>query len=816
MFRRIFIFLSFVGTFCSFIYASPNDNNVTWSGLRHDTFDNFYRSPFGAVTVGSPVTIRFRTLRNDVTNVFLRVYELDPTTGNTVGPNDQPLAVASSDSTYDFWQINFAAPVSPKLFYYKFRVVDGTDEDFYSDEHLGDHDNLNQGGVGAPADNEPFHAFQLTVYKADFSTPGWLHNSAVYQIFVDRFRNGDVSNDWCRAGSTSGCPSLYGASPAANITHTNWNELMVDPRATGNNNAYGSQFYGGDLNGVREKLDYIKSLGINTIYLNPVFSARSNHGYDTDNFLEIAPQIGGDAAFDSLIAAANARGIKIILDGVWNHVSQDSLYMDYFHRYPELGGCESFASSYRSWFSWNATATTVPCVTSHYVGWFGFGGLPELTEIDAVRNFIYRDPINNVTKKWLDRGASGWRFDVADNISNNWWTEYRDYARSYKSDAPLIGEVWPDASRYLAGNQLDGVMNYRFRKNVLGFARGFDWLDNDNNGTNSIIGLTPSQFNLSMKSIREDYPLPAQLSMLNLLDSHDTNRALYVLKNTTETQSDAKERLKLAALFQFTYLGAPMVYYGDEVAINSPSLGSGGGLPEDDPYNRAPYPWSDENGNQNAYGPADAGVKNFYATLGLIRKAFISLRIGTFEELLTGDTTPSATDDNSFAFARVLQSEKVIVAMNNGVVANTVAIPVSAYFADGQRLRDYLGIASGQVTYFTVSGGNVVVTLPPRSGVILTIAGQPGATAVINGRISFASGSGVRRVRMTLRNETNGSIQKVQTDGDGNYRFSNIAAGDIYTIVPELRFHSFTPIEATVAGTGDLNSANFSARRNTF
>ncbi|HNQ14790.1 MAG TPA: glycoside hydrolase family 13 protein, partial [Pyrinomonadaceae bacterium] len=694
------------------VFAASNDNNVEWNGLEHDTFAESYRTPFGAVTAGTNVMLRFRSFRNDLTAVFLRVYAYDPPTGTTAGPTDTALAITSSDATYDYWSLNYQTPGSPKIIYYKFRVVDGTDIDYYSDLYLDDHDNLGQGGVGSAYDNEPFPSFQITVYDPNFTTPAWLQNAAVYHIFPDRFRNGNIANDWCRAGSTTGCPSLYGNSPSANIAFTSWNSQICDPRLPSPcSNNYGSQFFGGDLKGVEDKLDYIKSLGFDAIYLNPVFKARSNHRYDTDDYLAIAPELGGDAAFQSLVSAANQRGMKLILDGVWNHMSQDSEYFDYYHRSGVVGACESLASPYRSWF--NFFNGNTPCSTSDYEGWFGFGGLPVLNENAAVKDFFYRTPTDNVTEYWYDRGAGGWRFDVATDISHQWWNEYRGFAKIYKPDGPLIGEIFPDASQYLAGDQLDGVMNYRFRKSAIGFARGADWADNDNNGNNRILGLTPSQLDTSLRSIREDYPVPAQRAMLNLLDSHDTNRALYTLTvNGDSGLTEAKERLELAALLQFTYIGAPMVYYGDEAAINAPALAvNGGGLSEDDPYNRAPYPWDDEAGNPNIYGPADLDMIGFYSKLGTIRKRHSALRTGDFQSILTGDTTASTTDNGTFAFARFDAMEKIVVAMNNAATSNTASLPVGGIFADGTVVRDLLGSGT-----FTVSGGQIGVVIPSRSG----------------------------------------------------------------------------------------------------
>ena len=210
---------------------ASNDNNVEWNGLEHDTFDSFYLSPFGAVTTGTTVNIAFRTFRNDVTGVQMRVYEYDPPTDNTVGPIDMAMTLSSSDATYDYWSINYQTPSTRKIVYYKFRVTDGSDTDFYSDSYVDDHDNLGQGGAGAAANDEPFPSFQLTVYEPGFSTPSWLHRSAVYHIFPDRFRNGETTNDWCRTGSTSGCPALYGGSPSDNISYDDWNSLICDPRA---------------------------------------------------------------------------------------------------------------------------------------------------------------------------------------------------------------------------------------------------------------------------------------------------------------------------------------------------------------------------------------------------------------------------------------------------------------------------------------------------------------------------------------------------------------------------------------------------------
>ncbi|HEV2860943.1 MAG TPA: alpha-amylase family glycosyl hydrolase [Pyrinomonadaceae bacterium] len=700
------------------VNTPPPAGDVQWDGLRHDTFDPYYRSPFGAVPAGSPVTLRFRTAHFDVTGVDVRVYTFDPATGATAGPVDHPMSFLENrtegGTEYDIWTRTITTPASPAILYYKFRVTDQADEDFYSDSYSDDHDNLNQGGAGAASDGEPFPAFQITAYDPSFQTPAWLHSANVYQIFPDRFRNGDPSNDYCRPGSTAGCPTFYGDQTP--LLREPWNTAIGDPRQPGEfQNQYGTQFYDGDLKGIEQRLDYLQSIGVDTLYLNPIFKARSNHRYDTDDFLEVDPALGGDAALASLKTEMERRGMRLILDGVFNHSSSDSVYFDLYQRYAADGGCESAASPYRGWFNFfNANA---PCAFGDYEAWFGFGSLPVFRDDSpGVRDFFYRAPGANVTQYWYERGASGWRFDVANEISHGWWNEYRPLAKGYKSDGPLVGEIWPDASQWLAGDQLDSVMNYRFRKNVLGFARGqFNWSDNDNSDGNQIVALTPSQFDRALRSVREDYPEQATAAMLNLVGSHDTNRSLYVLTVGGDNGlAEAKQRLKLSALFQFTYPGAPMVYYGDEAAVNAPSLANGPNGPEDDPYNRAPYPWADEPGDAGAYGPADQSIVGYYTTLAHMRKQHAALRTGSFETLLTGDTTPSTTDDNTYAFARVGGGETAVVALNNGTGDNTASVPVASYFADGTQLRDALSGAT-----YGVTGGRVNLTLAARGGAVL-------------------------------------------------------------------------------------------------
>jgi len=679
----------------------------------------------GAAPESTPVTLRFRTLHSTgVYAVALRTYLLDTATGNTTGPVDTNMPfeqnITVNGTEYDIWKTAITMPSTPTIYYYKFHATEGPTSGFYSDDYLDDYDNLNKDGPGAPSDTEPFDSFQITVYDPNFHTPAWMANAIIYQIFPDRFRNGNPANDYCVNGSSAGCPSFYGGAPSSTIAVTPWNNLLCDPyNSSGNcSGNFGQVFYGGDLLGIQNELDYIQNLGFDTIYLTPIFEASSNHRYDTDDYLTVDPALGGNAAFQALITEMNHRGMRVILDAVFNHASSDSSYFNRYSRFPNLGACQSLSSPYRAWFHFNDN--NVPCTSADYPNWGGTDTLPLFDHTQsAVQNFFYGDPANSVMKTWYAAGASGWRFDVAPdpNFSHSWWVNTRIAAKTYNSDGPLIGEIWPNASQWLAGDQLDSTMNYRFRRNVLGFARGqYGWIDTNDNGNDSIIPLTPSQFDAANRAVRDDYPPQATAAMVNLIDSHDTNRALYVLTEQGDTGlTQAKQRLELAALFQFTYIGAPTVFYGDEAAINAPSRYSNTNGPVGDPYARAPYPWTDQPGDPTIYGPPDQNVIAFYTRLSHLRKHYPALSSSNFVTLLTGDTQQPSTAAGTYAYARVSSNAPTaIVALNNTSTVNTPSIPVSPYYTDGTALQDALSSAT-----YTVSSGKLSLTLNPITGAIL-------------------------------------------------------------------------------------------------
>jgi glycosidase len=635
--------------------------------LFHDSFDAKYRTPFGAVPAGSKVTLRLRVTGARPRSVALHLER----------------RFVAMRRTAQMWGTTVAVTRTPSIVHYDFRVRVGRRTLWYGDN--GDTDTV-RGGTGITTAQEQV-PYTLTAYDPAFRTPAWAQGAVVYSIFPDRFRNGDRSNDYCRAGSTTGCPVFYGGTPA--LAHATWNEPVETPPP------FNRDFFGGDLRGIQDELAYLQSLGVDAIWLNPIFKARSNHRYDTDDYTHVDPALGGDGAFEPLVIAAGDHGIRLILDGVFNHASSDSLYFDRFHRYPTEGACESSSSPYRAWFQ--VTGGT-PCSSGDYKSWAGTDTLPVFAHDNAgVKDFLFRGS-HAVARRWLRLGAAGWRLDAAQEIDHPWWREFRAALKPEFAEAPLIGEVTAgatDAGDYLLGNELDGVMNYRFRAAALRFAAGQTL--SDSNGADGA-PLTPSQLGHALTAMWEEYPRQASAVSFDLIDSHDTERALTTLARGGNLD-EARARLRLAALLQFTWVGAPMVLYGDEVAINAP-----GG----DPFNRAPYPWTDESGNVGLYGPPDAATLAYYSKLGSLRRSLPALRSGSFQTLF-------ADANGVYAFARAAAPAKpVIVALNKSAGSQTATIPARNLYPNGTVLVDQLLGAEA-----SVNGGAIRVTVPGRSGLVL-------------------------------------------------------------------------------------------------
>ena len=730
------------------------DNNVWWNEVYHNTREAYYRTPFGAVPTGQTVTIRLRTAVNDLSDATLVVYNMDPsddTDGTPDGTywNVQSTPVAS-DSTYDYYEFTVSAS-STRILYYKFRLRDGSDCDWYVDDYAHDnydHEDRYENGTGQMVEGASGNqcgdsaagyannSFNITVYDNAFTVPDWAQNAVVYQIMPDRFRNGDSSNDsaW-PYGDVYGTPIHL---------HTTWNEAPDDPRDSSSPyyQHWSADFFGGDLQGIMDELDYLQSLGVTALYLNPIFSAPSNHGYDTTDYLKINPRYGDLALFQTLATEAEARGIKIILDGVFNHTGSDSRYFDRYNHWDAAGNpdtaantsgaCEHESSAYNDFYTFNAGSG--PCTgrtdgNEQYDSWWGYDTLPLLNENTAVKDFIfdYSDDDASpsaVVQYWYSQGADGWRFDVADELSHTFWREFRAQVKGNDAlDGPLYGEIWYEAQPWLYGDQLDASMNYRYRKAVLGFLVDSDWTDNDNQADRTVWSLTPSEFDYVLGSIREDYPAPAWYAMMNLMGSHDTNRALFVLRERSTDLNAALGKMKMLAALQFTYPGAPTIYYGDETGLGAADWGgyglwgagkSDGTDIQDDPYNRHPYPWEDASGALPASGGVSLPVNDLrstYRTLGFTRNNYDVLRTGDVTTLLADDT------NRLYAYARTDGASPAcaVAIFNRDTAVHSVTLDLSAVSAacpNGLTLYDVLNSGAA----WTVSGTSLTVNNLPALG----------------------------------------------------------------------------------------------------
>lgn len=474
--------------------------------------------------------------------------------------------------------------------------------------------------------------FLLTVYEPDFVTPEWCRGGIIYQIFPDRFyRSGE---------NKSGVPEDrflcddWSAQPAF-MQNCGKRQLCND-------------YYGGDLKGIANKLDYLSSLGVTIIYLNPIFEAHSNHRYNTADYFKVDPLLGTKEDFSDLCKRAGEYGIRIILDGVFSHTGDDSIYFDKYGRYGGKGAYSNPDSKYRDWYKFRSGR-------DDYHSWWGVPSLPEVTEeTPSFTEFICGE--NGVLRYWMRLGASGWRLDVADELPDVFLDAVRRAIKAENPNALLIGEVWEDAvtkisyggrRRFLIGRQLDSVMNYPFRSAIINFVKGGNSSDLED----------------AVMNICAHYPRPALDCLMNHIGTHDTVRILTELggeelgnhdrqwqsmqKMSREQIESGKRRLKLAAALQFTLPGIPSIYYADEAGAEGYA----------DPFNRAGFPWDS----------ADGELTDFYKKLGKLRhenKAFAG-----------GEFIPVYSHFGHIAYIRQKGDNSVLVAVNRWCDDAVVALP---------------------------------------------------------------------------------------------------------------------------------------------
>ena len=713
------------------------DGTVIDGDLAHDSRDDLYRTPFGAVPVGTEVTLRLRAAAGDLSDATVRVWD-----GATASETLVPMQVAATDAIagdhgFDYWEATLDTAGPPRVLWYRFIVTDGDTTRFVEDDPPIDEGD--DGGSGRVYDESVDSSWQIDVHDPAFATPAWARGAVVYQVFPDRFLDGDTAND----PSPDALPGTDGADV---YRHGDVYGNPILPKAwtdapEGACRAYvgagictdqpsGRDFFGGDLKGITDKLDDLRDLGVTVLYLNPVFAAPSNHRYDTSDYGVIDPDLGTREDFDRLVAQAGEKGMRVILDGVFNHVSSDSPWFDRFGRYPEVGACESADSPYRTWFTFQAppAGEVGPCAPSipggtdtAYVSWAGFDTIPELTEVADV-DAALTGP-DGVVGRWITAGASGWRLDVMDGLSHDLVGAIRTATKAADPDALILGEQWGDTSEWLLGDEADSTMNYRFRRAVIGLFNG-PTADPDG----AIAGLTPSAFASRMESVREDYPAAAWDVLLNLVDSHDTTRILWTLtpgvedpseKEAPENLAVGKTKLRSLAALQLTWPGMASIYYGTEVGITG----------QDDPDDRRPYPWD----------ARDDDLRDWYRTLGRLRTEHEALRDGDLRFVNADD------DAGTLAFARRTTTEAAVTVLNLSAEARDVVLALGGIVPVGTVMTDDLGDVSdatvgtdGTATVTIPAGGSAVfftndsVDLsPPGTPTGLTATASPGQVELV-------------------------------------------------------------------------------------
>jgi len=691
------------------------DGQISDADLAHDSRDDLYRTPFGAVPAGTKVTLRLRAAAGDLSEATVRVWD-----GLEELQAMVPMSIAATDPTdgehgYDYWQATLNTPGKPTVLYYRFIARDGSATRYVEDDIAADGAAVpegNDGGAGRVYPQSPDMSWQIDVYDPDFTTPDWTRGAVVYQIFPDRFFNGDPSNDPSpdtKQGTEGAAAYRYGDVYGNPVLPKAWTD-----RPEGYCRAYqgvpctesplGRDFFGGDLAGITAKLDDLADLGVTVLYLNPIFAAPSNHRYDTSSYDFIDPDLGTTAEFETLVAEADKRGMRLLLDGVFNHVSSDSPWFDRSRRFAEVGACEAADSPTRGWFTFRPPAANEPspCAPStpgggdtYYVGWFGFDTIPEVIEQPAVYD-LYTGA-DGIAGRWVKAGIAGWRLDVMDNLSHGFMRKIRDAVKAADPDALVLGEQWGDTSNWLLGDEADSTMNYRFRRAVIGLVNG-ETPDLDG----AISGISPSQFASRMEGVLEDYPAPAFDALLNLVDSHDTTRILWTLtpgaddpavKESPAALAEGKAKLRLVAAIQLTWPGMASIYYGTEAGLTG----------HDDPDDRRPYPWDDR----------DEELRDWYRLLGRLRTDHVSLREGDLRFVHADD------EAGTLAWVRRTDAEAAVTVLNLSAEQRTIEIDLSGHLPNGAKLRDGLIGLEAAVG----SNGRMSIELPARSTVVLITAG---------------------------------------------------------------------------------------------
>ena len=571
--------------------------------ILFDSRSELDKLPFGAIKAGEAARFGIRTAES------LKISEVTLVVLNDLDGEITEFELSQVWTERGYVRFEGSIDIEAKgLYWYHFEVV--------ADELIR---TIEKTAHGASfTDNEP-HSWQLSVYNSDYTTPDWIMGGAFYHIFVDRFRK------------FGGRPVKDGA-----VLRNDWSGVpFYQPDKNGK--IQNNDFFGGNLDGVIEKLPYLHELGITCIYLSPIFEAASNHKYDTADYFNIDPSFGDDVVFETLCVQAEKLGIRIVCDGVFNHTGSDSVYFNREKHYGDGGAYNDKNSEFFEWYSFSK-------YPDNYDAWWGIKTLPQVKKNNSsFQRFISGE--NGVLQKRMSLGAFGWRLDVADELSENFLCELRKAVKSANPEALIIGEVWEDASNkiaygnrrhYFDGEELDSVMNYPFKDAIISFVKS---------------GCAENICEV-VENICENYPKPALDCLMNILGTHDTARILTVLGGKEyETRDEraqavlseadlrhAKSLLFIASLLQFTLPGVPCLYYGDEAGLQG----------FEDPFNRRCYPWGSE----------DFELTDWYKKLLHARKSCVSFAGGDYRTL--------HAENGVFIFTRRRNCVKALILINMG------------------------------------------------------------------------------------------------------------------------------------------------------
>lgn len=593
--------------------------------IEHNSQAALYRIPFGAVTKNTKITLRLALSDFGIPSHIRVIYSF----GDKIETKNMHYVFEVAD-TY-VYEASITAPCSTGLMHYYFDIASATTSLYYGNNEE------NLGGLGKIYNEIPQNKFQITVYDESFETPDWWKKSVCYQIFPDRFSNGNEDGSFL--------------DDRSGIIKRNWGDAPFYKAEQFGGKFLCNDFFGGNLLGIEKKIPYLKELGISSIYLNPIFKAFSNHRYDTGDYKTIDPMLGTEEDFKLLCKVCEKAGIRIILDGVFNHTGSDSKYFNKNGTYDSVGAYQSKDSPYYDWFRFFD-------YPEKYESWWGIDTLPQIEEnSESYQDYILRDK-DSVIKKWLKSGASGWRLDVVDELPDFFVKILREEVKKQNPDAVIIGEVWEDASnkvaydeqrQYFMGEELDSVMNYPLRNALIDFI-------NQN--------IDAQMFDRRIMSLKENYPRPAFYATLNFLSSHDTQRILTVMGNKLATDKDAQanevlsgfekdiaiQKLKCIISMQTLLPGVPTLFYGDEAGLEGYA----------DPFCRKCYPWGYENAEIMECYKQNIRLRNE-------ENAFID---GEFETVYKFE--------NGYGFIRYDDNDSFIVLINSGN-STTFRLDVARY-----------------------------------------------------------------------------------------------------------------------------------------